>query len=185
MPLSHDVPGLDAPRRHQTGFHVRIVAGKSLDVLGIDPAEHDHGPVDRIAEGAGHHHAPRVALGRQPIEVGLTMRRATLEHVVDVVVEEDLVQPRLAHCLHPIRTGAAERYAAFVSNLEKRGSYTPRRVREQRAYRLAVAGGVTGTLGVAGLVLSVFGVIGAGWPIILIIIAAVCGLMFRGMTSKR
>jgi hypothetical protein len=81
--------------------------------------------------------------------------------------------------------GAAERYAASVSNLEKRGSYTPRRVREQRAYRLAVAGGVTGTLGVAGLVLSVFGVIGAGWPIILIIIAAVCGLMFRSMTSKR
>jgi hypothetical protein len=72
-----------------------------------------------------------------------------------------------------------------VSNLEKRGSYTPRRVREQRAYRLVVLGGVTGTLGVAGLVLSVFGVVGAGWPIILIIIAAVCGLMFRSMTGKR
>jgi hypothetical protein len=72
-----------------------------------------------------------------------------------------------------------------VSNLEKRGSYTPRRVREQRAYRLVVLSGVTGTLGVAGLVLSVFGVVGAGWPIILIIIAAVCGLMFRSMTGKR
>ena len=72
-----------------------------------------------------------------------------------------------------------------MSNLEKRGSYTPRRVREQRAYRLVVVGGVSGTLGVAGLVLSVFGVVGAGWPIILIIIAAVCGLMFRSMTGKR
>jgi len=72
-----------------------------------------------------------------------------------------------------------------VSNLEKRGSYTPRRVREQRAYRLVVVGGVTGTLGVAGLVLSVFGVVSAGWPIILIIIAAVCGLVFRSMTGKR
>jgi hypothetical protein len=72
-----------------------------------------------------------------------------------------------------------------VSNLEKRGSYTPRRVREQRAYRLVVLSGVTGTLGVAGLVLSVFGVVGAGWPIILIIIAAVCGLLFRSMTGKR
>ncbi|HWK18882.1 MAG TPA: hypothetical protein VNR66_15650 [Solirubrobacteraceae bacterium] len=72
-----------------------------------------------------------------------------------------------------------------MSNLEKRGSYTPRRVREQRAYRLVVLSGVTGTLGVAGLVLSVFGVVGAGWPIILIIIAAVCGLMFRSMTGKR
>ena len=72
-----------------------------------------------------------------------------------------------------------------MSNLEKRGSYTPRRAREQRAYRLVVVGGVTGTLGVAGLVLSVFGVVSAGWPIILIIIAAVCGLMFRSMTGKR
>lgn len=72
-----------------------------------------------------------------------------------------------------------------MSNLEKRGSYTPRRVREQRAYRLVVVGGVTGTLGVAGLVLSVFGVVSAGWPIILIIIAAVCGLVFRSMTGKR
>jgi hypothetical protein len=72
-----------------------------------------------------------------------------------------------------------------VSNLEKRGSYKPRRAREQRAYRLVLVGGVTGTLGVAGLMLSVFGVVGAGWPIILIIIAAVCGLMFRSMTGKR
>ncbi len=72
-----------------------------------------------------------------------------------------------------------------MSNLEKRGSYTPRRVREQRAYRLVLVGGVAGTLGVAGLVLSVFGVVGAGWPIFLIILAAVCGLMFRSMTGKR
>ncbi len=72
-----------------------------------------------------------------------------------------------------------------MSNLEKRGSYTPRRVREQRAYRLILVSGVTGTLGVAGLVLSVFGVVSAGWPIILIVIAAVCGLMFRSMTAKR
>jgi uncharacterized membrane protein YsdA (DUF1294 family) len=33
-----------------------------------------------------------------------------------------------------------------VSNLQKRGSYTPRRVRERRAYQLAVGGGVAGVV---------------------------------------
>jgi hypothetical protein len=70
-----------------------------------------------------------------------------------------------------------------VSNLQKRGSYTPRRAREARAYRLVVVGGVSGAAGVVGLLLSLVGVWGAGIPILLIAIAAVCGLMFRGMTK--
>ncbi len=72
-----------------------------------------------------------------------------------------------------------------VSNIQKRGSYTPRRAREQRAYKLVVVGGVSGAAGVVGLLLSVVGVWGAGIPILLIVIAAVCGLMFRGLTGKR
>jgi hypothetical protein len=72
-----------------------------------------------------------------------------------------------------------------VANLEKRGDYTPRRVREQRAYRLLVVGGVTGTIGVAGLVLSVVGVVGAGWPIIALIVAAVCLVLFRRTVGSR
>jgi len=72
-----------------------------------------------------------------------------------------------------------------VSNIQKRGSYTPRRTREQRAYRLVVTGGVAGTVGVVGLLLSFAGVIGAGIPIIAIVLAIVCLVMFRGMTSPR
>jgi hypothetical protein len=72
-----------------------------------------------------------------------------------------------------------------VSNLQKRGNYTPRRTREQRAYRLAVTGGVAGTVGVVGLVLSLVGVIGAGIPIIALIVAVICLVMFRSVTSSR
>jgi hypothetical protein len=61
-----------------------------------------------------------------------------------------------------------------VANLEKRGGYTPRRVREQRAYRLVVAGGVAGTVGVVGLVLAIAGVVGAALPILALIVAALC-----------
>ena len=66
-----------------------------------------------------------------------------------------------------------------VSDLERRGSYTPRRAREQRAYRLAVVGGIAGTVGAVGLALAIFGVVGAGLPILALIIAAVCGFLFR------
>jgi putative flippase GtrA len=72
-----------------------------------------------------------------------------------------------------------------VANLEKRGSYTPRRVRERRAYQLLVVGGVTGVAGVVGLVLAVAGAVGAGWPIIALIIAVMCGVLFRRVTGQR
>jgi predicted RND superfamily exporter protein len=72
-----------------------------------------------------------------------------------------------------------------VANLEKRGNYTPRRVREQRAYRLTVVGGTAGVVGVAGLVLAVAGVIGAALPIIALIIAALCAVGFMAMVGKR
>ena len=72
-----------------------------------------------------------------------------------------------------------------MANLEKRGSYRPRRAREQRAYRLVVAAGVSGAVGVAGLVLAVAGVIGAGLPIIALILTAVFALMFMRTVSSR
>jgi CHASE2 domain-containing sensor protein len=71
-----------------------------------------------------------------------------------------------------------------VSNIQKRGSYTPRRTREQRAYRLVVAGGVSGAAGAVGLLLALVGVWGATIPVLLLVVAVVCGLMFRGLTSK-
>jgi predicted RND superfamily exporter protein len=61
-----------------------------------------------------------------------------------------------------------------MANLQKRGSYTPRRAREQRAYRLVVAGSVSGVIGVVSLVLAIAGVIGATLPIIALIVAALC-----------
>ncbi len=70
-----------------------------------------------------------------------------------------------------------------MSNIQKRGNYTPRRAREQRAYKLVVTGGVAGTIGVVGLLLSFVGVIGAGIPIVALVVAVVCLVMFRSMTS--
>jgi hypothetical protein len=72
-----------------------------------------------------------------------------------------------------------------VSNLEKRGNYTPRRTREQRAYRLLMVGGAAGTVGVVGLVLAVAGTIGAGLPIVALIVAAICVILFRQTVGRR
>ena len=72
-----------------------------------------------------------------------------------------------------------------MSNLDRRGGYTPRRVREQRAYRLIVTGSAAGVVGVVGLVLSIAGVIGATLPILAFIIAAICVFGFLRTTGQR
>jgi hypothetical protein len=72
-----------------------------------------------------------------------------------------------------------------VADLQKRGSYTPRQAREQRAYRLVVAGGVSGLVGVVGAVLAIAGVIGAGLPIVALIVAALCAWGFSRTVSGR
>jgi putative flippase GtrA len=72
-----------------------------------------------------------------------------------------------------------------MSDLQKRGSYTPRRVREQRAYRYLAVGGAAGAVGVVGLVLAVVGAIGASLPIIALIVAAICVVLFRRTTGSR
>jgi hypothetical protein len=66
-----------------------------------------------------------------------------------------------------------------MSELEKRGSYTPRRVRERRLYQFAIGGFVAGLVGVVGLVLAIVGVIGAALPIVAFLAAAVCVFMAR------
>jgi hypothetical protein len=72
-----------------------------------------------------------------------------------------------------------------VAGIEKRGGYTPRRAREQRAYRLVVTGGAAGTIGVVTLVLAVAGVMGATVPIIALIVAVICLVLFRQTVSTR
>jgi hypothetical protein len=68
-----------------------------------------------------------------------------------------------------------------MSDLDK---YTPRHVREQRAYRLVVVGSVAGFLGVVGLILAVLGVVGAGIPLVLVILACACAWGFRRLVSR-
>jgi hypothetical protein len=71
-----------------------------------------------------------------------------------------------------------------VSDLA-RGSGGPpsRRGREQRAYRLAVTGGVATAVAVIGAVLAVVGVFGWAVPILAALIAVVCLVMFRRTVS--
>jgi hypothetical protein len=66
-----------------------------------------------------------------------------------------------------------------MSELEPSGSRLPRRTREQRAYRLAIAGGALGVVAVVGFVLAIAGVVGWGIPLLSGVLAAICGLLFR------
>jgi hypothetical protein len=72
-----------------------------------------------------------------------------------------------------------------VSNLDRRPGYTPRRVREQRAYRMVVVGGASGTIGAVLLVLSIVGIGSAALAIVLLIVAAACAYGFMRQTGKR
>ena len=60
-----------------------------------------------------------------------------------------------------------------MADLEKRGSYVPRRTREKRAYQAIVGGSV---LTVAAVVLFVVGMGGLGF--LSLILAAICGFLF-------
>jgi hypothetical protein len=71
-----------------------------------------------------------------------------------------------------------------VSDLTRRPGGPPsRRSREQRAYRLAVTGGVAGAVAVVGAVLAIAGVLGWGLPLIAVVVAAVCFFLFRRTIS--
>jgi hypothetical protein len=66
-----------------------------------------------------------------------------------------------------------------VSGLEPSRSRLPRRTREQRAFRLVVAGGTFAVVAVVGFVLAIAGAIGAGIPFLAAVLAVVCWLLFR------
>jgi NhaP-type Na+/H+ or K+/H+ antiporter len=70
-----------------------------------------------------------------------------------------------------------------MADLQKRGSYTPRRAREQRAYRLAVTGSAAGLIGVVTLVLAIAGAVSGSIPVIAIIVAVICFVLFRRTVS--
>ncbi|MDQ5831524.1 MAG: hypothetical protein M3550_00495 [Actinomycetota bacterium] len=67
-----------------------------------------------------------------------------------------------------------------MSDIAPRSGGPPsRRSREQKAFRLVVTGGAAATVAVAGVVLAVVGILGWWLPILAIIVAAICGLLFR------
>jgi hypothetical protein len=78
------------------------------------------------------------------------------------------------------------RYACTeMADIQKRQGYTPRRTREQRAFRMVKVGSVTGVLGVGTLVLAIAGVVSAWIPILLIILTAVAVFRFMTVTGQR
>jgi hypothetical protein len=72
-----------------------------------------------------------------------------------------------------------------MSDLSKRSGYTPRRTREQRAFRLVQVGGAAGAVAVVGFVLALVGVIGFGIPLLAAIVAVVCVVLFRSAVGRR
>ena len=72
-----------------------------------------------------------------------------------------------------------------MAELDKRGGYTPRRVREQRAYRMVVTGAVAGVIGVVTLVLAIAGIVSGAIPVIALIVAALCAWGFSRTVNRR
>jgi hypothetical protein len=71
-----------------------------------------------------------------------------------------------------------------MSSLEpRRGSGPSRRQREQRAYRLVVAGGVAASVAAVSFVLAIVGVVGFGLPLIAVVVAVICLILFRRLVS--
>jgi putative flippase GtrA len=71
-----------------------------------------------------------------------------------------------------------------MSDIERRPSRTPRRVREQRAYRYAVTGATAGVVAAVGLILAIAGVIGSTLWLIAAVVAAICAVLFWRTLNK-
>ena len=71
-----------------------------------------------------------------------------------------------------------------MTDLSPRPDRTPRRTREDRAYKLVLAGSAAAVIAVVTFVLAIVGVLsGYGIPIIALLVAALCGWMFRRTVS--
>jgi hypothetical protein len=66
-----------------------------------------------------------------------------------------------------------------MSDIAKRPSRTPRRVREKRALQLITVGGIAATVAVVGFLLVLFTSFGAGIPLLAAIVAAICYFLFK------
>ena len=72
-----------------------------------------------------------------------------------------------------------------MSDLDRSRSRPPRKTREQRAYRLVLAGGVFGAVAVVGFLLAIVSSF-PGWvPFLAAVLAVICVLLFRSTVSRR
>jgi Flp pilus assembly protein TadB len=65
----------------------------------------------------------------------------------------------------------------------RRSSAPSRGAREQRAFRLVQVGGGAAVVALAGIILAIVGVVGAWLPIVAIVVAVVCAVLFRRMVN--
>jgi hypothetical protein len=70
-----------------------------------------------------------------------------------------------------------------MSDLSRRPNRTPRRVKEQRAYRLGVTGAGASVVAVVTGILAIVGVIGFSIPFIAVLVAVICAVLFRQTVS--
>jgi hypothetical protein len=66
-----------------------------------------------------------------------------------------------------------------MTDLSPRPNRTPRRVREERAYKLVMAGGAAAVVSVVTFVLAIVGIVGFCIPVLAAIVAILCGWLFR------
>ena len=67
-----------------------------------------------------------------------------------------------------------------MSDITPRPNRTPsRRSREERAYKLVLAGSAAAVIAVVTFVLAIVNVLGFGIPILAALVAVLCGWMFR------
>lgn len=72
-----------------------------------------------------------------------------------------------------------------MSDLSPRGgNRLSRSAKQQRAYQLVVAGGAAGVATVAGIVLAAVGIIGFGIPLLTLVVAVICAVLFRRTVSS-
>jgi hypothetical protein len=72
-----------------------------------------------------------------------------------------------------------------MSDIERRrGSQPTRKQREERAYRLVLATGTFGLIGAAGILLAILTSFSWGWPILSLIVAAICFMLLRRTVGR-
>jgi hypothetical protein len=72
---------------------------------------------------------------------------------------------------------------AQMTDLSPRPDRTPRRTREDRAYKLVLAGGAAAAIAVVTFVLAIVGVMGFGIPVLAALVSALCAWLFRRTVS--